>query len=125
MTQVNCTDAQKALLYGVGVYVLHILFSLADIFIMTVGGDWPLAVTVATFALYVSIVLNYKKYALMKQTITLSFFRVVIFDSVVMALSYIYIIMANSEGYLDLWSCVFPALTMLPLIITNKKIKPE
>lgn len=117
------TDAQKAISYGVGVFVLNIVFSLADIFLITIGDSWNLAVEAAVLAIYVSIILNYKKFQCMKKMTQVSFFRVVIFDSVMPSLSYVYIIVANSEGYLDLLSCVFPALTMIPLIITNKKIK--
>ena len=81
------------------------------------------AICLTALAMYLSILLNYKKYNLMKDKTTVSFFRIVIIDAIVMLLGCIYIILMNEEGYLDLTTCILPPLTMIPLIKTNKKIK--
>lgn len=117
------TNGQIANAYGVGVFCINILFFLADILFMVFWGDFSIAIPLATFAIYISITLNYKKYQYMKNDLKISFFRVVIFDSMIMSLGYIQIIVMNKEGYLDLTTGVFPVLTMIPLLKTNKKIK--
>lgn len=117
------TNCQIAWAYSFGVYIINILFFLADIFSITIFSNLPLAICLMVFAMCLSLIFNYKKYQLMKDEANISFFRAVIFDTIIMLLGYIGILIMNEKGYLNLITCVISALTMIPLIKTNKKIK--
>jgi len=115
--------AEKAIAYGTGVYFINIIFSVLVILIMVIYYNIFLAIIISSLSILFMLILNYKKYYLMKELIKVSFFRTIILDTVFISIGYIIIMLENEYGYLALITCIIPAIASIPLVKTNKKIK--
>ncbi len=114
---------KKAITYGVSLLFTNLIIFLIIFFqLMFIERGFMFAVLICIIGIIFNFSLNYKKFRIINGKINISFFRCVVFDSIIGCCSFMINFLMVKYNYFNPLVIILPAFIMYPIIITNKKI---
>ena len=105
-----------AVTYGVSSILMNIISIPVVMFIMGFSENITAAIIMTIIFMFLTYLLNYKKYSLIREEVKVSFIRVVVFDVSILILPYIYSMSEIRYGYIELTPAFILGIVIIPMV---------